>query len=105
MTGWCSTNTVTSQEFKKKDTHNDLEEKVLALERIQVNYPQESWIHVYTDGSADEATQNGGAGLYIQFPGGNEKRHYIPTGVYSSSFRAEAEAIRKGAYHFKKLLH
>ena len=58
--------------IQKKDTRNDSEKKLLALELIHLNYAQESWIHVYTDGSADEAIQNGGAGIYIQFPGGND---------------------------------
>ena len=41
--------------------------------------------------------------FYIQFPAGNEKRRYIPTGLYSSNFRTKAEAIRESAYRIPAL--
>ena len=34
--------------------------KAKALEYLQNNYPSELWCHVYTDGSAKDATRNGG---------------------------------------------
>ncbi|XP_060571271.1 ribonuclease H-like [Ruditapes philippinarum] len=33
---------------------------------IADEYPQESWTHIYTDGSATAAIKDGGAGIYIQ---------------------------------------
>ena len=35
------------------------------LEMLQNQYPQETWTRIYTDGSAIEATRNGGAGVLI----------------------------------------
>ena len=36
-----------------------------------------SWTHVYTDGSADNAIWNGGAGVYIQYPR-RQRRQNLP---------------------------
>ena len=59
-------------------------------------FPQQEWTHVFTDGSATEATKNGGAGAIIFF---NDKRETIsiPTGRFSSNFRAETEAMSEAA--------
>jgi len=38
---------------------------------IYQQYPEESWIHVYTDGSSTNAVTNGGADMFIKFPPGN----------------------------------
>ena len=39
--------------------------KSLTLEMIEEKYPTNSWTHVYTDGSAEGATLNGGSGVHI----------------------------------------
>ena len=41
----------------------------LALEEIDEHYPAASWTHIYTEGSADNATRHGGCGAYIKHPG------------------------------------
>ena len=69
------------------------------MEHLHSTYPQDQWTHVYTDGSADEAVKNGGAGVYIKYPGGREDRISLATGVYSTNFKAEAVAIQTGAAH------
>ena len=43
--------------------------RALALEEIDKHYPAASWTHIYTDGSAENATRNGGCGAYIKRPG------------------------------------
>ena len=37
---------------------------------LRVQYPKNSWIRVYTDGSSEEAIKNGGAGILIEWPNG-----------------------------------
>ena len=50
----------------QKDSQSNPERKSLTQEYLENNYPKESWTHRYTDGSAENAVQNGGAGVYIQ---------------------------------------
>lgn len=57
---------------------------------------------MYTDGSAEEAVQNGGAGIYIKYPSGEEEKHAFATGTYSSNYKAESEAIKTGANILKQ---
>ena len=57
----------------------------------------ETWIRVYTDGSAEQATRNGGAGVFIQYPDGAEDSLTFATGITSTNYKAEAVAIEKGA--------
>ncbi|XP_070182779.1 uncharacterized protein, partial [Littorina saxatilis] len=59
---------------------------------ISDQYPCESWIHVYTDGSATDAVANGGAGVYASFPTTN-----IPTGKHCSDYSAEIQALVQAA--------
>ena len=47
---------------------------------LQENYPADKWIRAYTDGSAKEATTDGGGGIYIEWPNGLSQRMSIPTG-------------------------
>ncbi|RUS84323.1 hypothetical protein EGW08_007917 [Elysia chlorotica] len=89
----------------KKSSQNDLEKRSLAVEHIQTNYPATDWTHVYTDGSAEKAVRNGGAGIYIKYPGGEEDKISIPTGVFSTNYKAEATAIQEGAAHVQSSPH
>ena len=68
----------------------------LSLELMKSEFPQQEWTHVFTDGSATEATKNGGAGAIILFNDESETIS-IPTGRFSSNFRAETEAISEAA--------
>ena len=54
--------------------------KALTLEYIQEHFPRDTWTRVYTDGSANKAVRNGGAGVYIQCPEGEEEQIPTPTG-------------------------
>ena len=66
---------------------------------------QESWTHVYTDSSAENAIQNGGAGVYIQYPGGRENIYSLTTGLYCTNYKAEAEALKTAAAHIEVSTH
>ena len=69
--------------------------KAKALEFLQNNYPPELWCHVYTDGSAKDATRNGGSGVYIKYPDKTSSSHSFAVGKLASNFRAELQAIRE----------
>ena len=88
-----------------KDSQSGPERKSHTLEHLQTHYPKQSWTHVYTDGSAEEAVRCGGAGVYIQYPGGREDRLCLATGLYSTNYRAEAEAMKTAAAHIEASTH
>ena len=44
-----------------KDSQNSAAKKALTLAYIEEQYPSQTWTHIYTDGSAEEAVRNGGA--------------------------------------------
>ena len=71
--------------------------KALTLEYIQEHFPRDTWTRVYTDGSADKAVRNGGAGVYIQYPEGEEEQISTPTGHFSSNYNAEVMALLQGS--------
>lgn len=77
----------------KKDLHPH-ELKALTLNMIDEEYSPEKWTHVYTDGSAEEAIKNGGAGFVVYLTNGKSMSDAVPTGKASSNFRAEAEALK-----------
>ena len=70
--------------------------KSVALDYLHNTYNQEIWSEVYTDGSATEATRDGGAGVYIKYRE-REARHAYAAGKYSSNYRAEAVAMTRAA--------
>ena len=76
-----------------KEEHTEDSLKALALETLDQHYPAESWAHIYTDGSAEDAVRNGGGGIYMKFPHGTRTSKVVPTGKLSSNFRAEACAL------------
>ena len=63
----------------------------LTQKYIEHHFPSGEWIRVYTDGSATEAVRNGGGGVYIGWPDA------IPTGLFSSNYRAEIAALDEPA--------
>ena len=69
----------------------------LTQKYIEHHFPIGEWIRVYTDGSATEAVRNGGGGVYIEWPDGTSESHAIPTGLFSSNFRAEIAALEEAA--------
>ena len=87
----------TIPDIEKKGEQADSVKKSLTLEHIDNLYPMEKWTQVYTDGSAERAVANGGAGVFIKFPCGKEERIYHATGLHSTNYKAETEAIKTGA--------
>ena len=75
------------------------ERKSPTLEYLKNKYRKESWTHGCTDGSAENAVQNGGAGVYIQYAGGKEDTIHLATGPYSTNYKAEAEALKTAVAH------
>ena len=72
---------------------------------LETNYPKESWTLGYTDGSAENAVRNGGAGVYIKYAGGKEDKISLTTGLYSTNYKAEAEALKTAAAHIVVSTH
>lgn len=87
-----------------KDSQSDQERRVLTLELIHSAYPEKLWTHIYTDGSATEATKNGGGGVLIKYKDGASTLA-VPTGAYSTNYKAEAEALRTAAQDATNNLH
>ena len=87
--------------IKNKTEQAPLERRDLTLEYLEESFPAMTWTYIFTDGSAEGATQNGGGGIYYKLRDGSSRNISIPTGKYSSNFRAETEAIRKAANELK----
>ena len=66
---------------------------------------KESWAHVYTNSSPEIATQNGGAGVYIKYPGGREDKISLTTSLYSTNYKAAAEALKTATAHNEVSTH
>ena len=60
---------------------------------IHNQYNQKEWTHVFTDGSAENAVRNGGAGFHIQYKNGESINRATPAGKHATSHRAEATAL------------
>ena len=68
--------------------------KTMAYETIDRYHP--TMIKAYSDGSAQEATRNGGYGSYISLPQSNDPiKIYGPCGTYCNNYDAEIVAITK----------
>ena len=89
----------------QKDSQSGPERKSLTLEYLETNYPKESWTLGYTDGSAEHAVRNGGAGVYIQYAGGKEDKISHATSLNSTNYKAEAEALKTAAAHIEVSTH
>ncbi|XP_041379145.1 uncharacterized protein LOC121391659 [Gigantopelta aegis] len=83
------------------DSQNDLVKRSLAMAMISDRYPEESWIHAYTDGSSTNAVANGGAGIFIKLPSRNTLTAKVPTGTHSSNYNAETHALIQAATMIK----
>ena len=60
----------------------------LALETMNTRYPQDKWLHIFTDGSQRDGYKNASAGIYCEL-----FSCYIPVGQHSTAFNGEIEAI------------
>ena len=60
-------------------------------------YPQDTWIRIYTDGSATYAIQDGGAGSVLYLPNGDTIKSATDTGKHCTQYTAELIALSQGA--------
>ena len=60
---------------------------------------------MYTDDSGQIAVRNGGAGVYVQYPRGKEDKISLATGLYSTNYKAEAEALKTASAHIEVSTH
>ena len=64
---------------------------------LNIHYPVVSWSRIYTDGSAEDAVRNGGAGVCVQHSVDDEEHVSIPTGLHSTNYTAEAMTLEEAA--------
>jgi ribonuclease HI len=86
-------------DLEKKGTQLPTLQRSITLEMIEKRYPSHSWIHAFTDGSADEAVRNAGSGVSIRFPERPSAEISIPVGERSSNYRAEVQALTIATQH------
>ena len=70
----------------QEDTFKNL----LTLSYIDDFYPQATWIYIYTDGSATDVVQDGGAGSLIYLPNGQALEAASATEKYKLRCRSES---------------
>jgi hypothetical protein len=61
----------------------------MALQTMNTRYPQDKWLHIFTDGSQMDGYINAGAGIYCEL-----FSCYMPLGQHSTAYDGEIEAIR-----------
>ena len=88
--------------MEDKGKQPEVLQRTLTLEMINKRYPQHSWIHAYTDGSAEKAVQNAGSGVYIRFPNNSTISLSNPVGRRCSNYRAELHALTTAALHLSE---
>ena len=76
---------------------DDTSKKLLTLSYIDDLYPQDTWIRIYTDGSATDAIQDGGAGSIIYLQNGDTIESATATGKHCTNYTAEVKALSQGA--------
>ena len=62
-------------------------------------YPEATWTQAFTDGSAEKAVRNGGAGVFIKYPDSSEDSHAFPTGKTSTNYKTESCAMLNQKEH------
>lgn len=85
-----------------KDEQSNIARMTITMSMLEEQYPSESWVRVYTDGSATNATTKGGAGIYIEYPNGERQSKAIPTGRHCSNYKAEEEALIHATHVIKE---
>ena len=82
-----------------KETQAPEQQKSLTLETMQDRYSKSTSIHVFKDGSTENAVRNGGSGAYIRSPDGTASSLSIPAGDLSSNYRAGFHALKAATEH------
>ena len=76
-----------------KENQSEAVLRALVLEEIDKHYPAASWTHIYTNGSAENATRNGGCGAFIKRPGKPPLSVSAAGEMLCSNYRAEVLAL------------
>ena len=76
-----------------KATQSAEVQRVLTLEMLDCTYPSSTWTRVYTDGSAQDATKNGGSGALLKHPDDTAQTISVPAGALCTNYRAEVHAL------------
>ncbi|VDO02599.1 unnamed protein product [Rodentolepis nana] len=76
------------ESFRKSNTPPE-QMRSLTLETININYPEDNWLQVFTDGPFIENQANVSAGVYSELYSFN-----AVAGHNRSAFEGEKEAIR-----------
>ncbi|GFV43949.1 RNA-directed DNA polymerase from mobile element jockey [Trichonephila clavipes] len=66
---------------------------------------QDNFAIAYTDGSSDRSLSNGGAGIILLLPDGNNYKHKINRGIIASNFTSELMAIREALILYQQDPH
>ncbi|GFV51147.1 probable RNA-directed DNA polymerase from transposon X-element [Trichonephila clavipes] len=90
------------QPCSKKEDPLTLRQK--GLETIAI-LSQDNFAIAYTDGSSDRSLSNGGVGIILLLPDGNNYKHKINTGIIVSNFTSELMAIREALILYQQDLH
>ncbi|GFW36384.1 RNase H domain-containing protein [Trichonephila clavipes] len=90
------------QPCSKKEDPVTLRQK--GLETIAI-FSQDNFAIAYTDGSSDRSLSNGGAGIILLLPDGNNYKHKINTGIITSNFTSELVAIREALILYQQNPH
>ncbi|GFU82191.1 hypothetical protein TNCV_4466421 [Trichonephila clavipes] len=90
------------QPCSKKENPATLRQK--GLETISI-LSQDNFAIAYTDGSSDRSLSNGGAGILLLLPDGNNYKHKINTGIIASKFTSELVAIREALILYQQDSH
>ncbi|GFX04082.1 zinc finger MYM-type protein 1 [Trichonephila clavipes] len=79
------------QPCSKKEDPETLRQKGETIEILSLD----NFAIAYTDGSSDISLSNGGAGILLPLPDGNNYKHKINAGIITSNFTSELMAIRE----------
>ncbi|GFU65748.1 hypothetical protein TNCV_5058821 [Trichonephila clavipes] len=66
---------------------------------------QDNFAIAYTDGSSDRSLSNGGAGIILLLPDGNNYKHKINTSIIASNFTSKLVAIREALILYQQDPH
>ncbi|GFS57444.1 RNase H domain-containing protein [Trichonephila clavipes] len=86
----------------KKEDPATLRQK--GLETIEI-LSQDNFAIANTDGSSDRSLSNGGAGILLLLPDGNNYKHKINTGIIASNFTSELMTIREALILYQQDPH
>ena len=81
-----------------KHASTDLELKQSALQTIHEDYPEQEWIHIYTDGSSIPGNGKTGAGYYSRLFQG-----HLAVGSPLSNYDGEIEAVHAAVDELEKI--